>query len=82
LFLASDWDSKGVLLSGSAQCPKNHYDMPINTTPSEKKKRGFERTYELINMNHSTLHETEMFTLFNIVGLGEESRFKQMLGGF
>jgi hypothetical protein len=56
--------------------------MPINTTPSEKKKRGFERTYELINMNHSTLHETEMFTLFNIVGLGEESRFKQMLGGF
>jgi hypothetical protein len=41
LFLVSDWDSKWVLLLGSAQCSKNHCDMPINTSPSEKKKKEF-----------------------------------------
>jgi len=58
LFLVSDWDSKWVLQLGSAHCSKNHYNMPINTTPSEKKNRSFERNHELVNMNHSTLYET------------------------
>jgi hypothetical protein len=39
--------------SKSAQCSKNIDDESINMASSRKKRKGCERTHELININHT-----------------------------
>ncbi len=60
LFLFCDWGSKEVPPFGSAQCSKRFVDGPMDMALSKKKttkqeKKSYERTHDLINMNHTTI---------------------------